>query len=184
MDPVLSSTLLLTSLMGIGLGFFLRAASKDRTTTVDVNSSRPPVEVLDGLNHWLLARGWQASGGDPERQVMRFEGAVASSLPLAVLLSSLGAVGAASLGLVLRQLLPQLGFWPLLLALLGPMAGLLYRRKAERVETFELRLLPPQDFCPTTLRLRGHRDELIAVEQELGRPLNLHSDGELLSSPV
>ena len=64
MDPVLSSTLLLTSLMGIGLGFFLRAASKDRTTTVDVNSSRPPVEVLDGLNHWLLARGWQASGCD------------------------------------------------------------------------------------------------------------------------
>ena len=50
--------------------------------------------------------------------------------------------------------------------------------------TFELRLLPPQDFCPTSLRLRGHRDELIAVEQELGRPLNLHSDGELLSSPV
>ena len=100
MDPVLSSTLLLTLLMGIGLGFFLRAASKDRTTTVDVNSSRPPVEVLDGLNHWLLARGWQASGGDPERQVMRFEGAVASSLPLAFLLSGLGAVGAASLGLV------------------------------------------------------------------------------------
>ena len=93
-------------------------------------------------------------------------------------------MGAASLGLVLRQLLPQLGFWPLLLALLGPMAGLLYSRKAERVETFELRLMPTQDFCPTTLRLRGHRDELIAVEQELGRPLNLHSDGALLSSPV
>ena len=103
MDPVLSSTLLLTSLMGIGLGFFLRAASKDRTTTVDVNSSRPPVEVLDGLNHWLLARGWQARGGDPERQVMRFEGAVASSLPLAVLLSSLGAVGAASLVQAMKQ---------------------------------------------------------------------------------
>ena len=48
----------------------------------------------------------------------------------------------------------------------------------------ELRLLPAQDFCPTTLRLRGHRDELIAVEQELGRPLNLHSDGKLLSSPI
>jgi len=46
MDPVLSSTLLLTTLMGIGLGFFLRAASKDRTTTVDVNSSWPPVLVL------------------------------------------------------------------------------------------------------------------------------------------
>ena len=41
MDPVLSSTLLLTTLMGVGLVFFLRAASKDRTTTVEVNSSRP-----------------------------------------------------------------------------------------------------------------------------------------------
>ena len=48
------------------------------------------------------------------------------------------------------------------------MAGLLYRRKAERVETFELRLLPPRTSAPT-LRLRGHRDELIAIEQELGR---------------
>ena len=38
MDPVLSSTLLLTTLMGVGLVFFLRAASKDRTTTVEVNS--------------------------------------------------------------------------------------------------------------------------------------------------
>ena len=80
--------------------------------------------------------------------------------------------------------MPQLGDWPLLLALLGPVAGLIYRRRAERLETFELRLLPPQDFFPTSLRLKGHRDELIAVEQELGRPLNLHSDGALLSSPV
>jgi hypothetical protein len=37
---------------------------------------------------------------------------------------------------------------------------------------------------PTTLRLRAHRDELIAIEQELGRPLNLQSDGALLSSPI
>ncbi len=184
MDPVLSSTLLLTSLMGIGLVFFLRAASKDRTTTVEVNSSRPPLEVLDGLRQWLTSRGWQITASDAERQVMRFEGAVSASAPLAVLLTSLGAVGAASLGLVLRQLIPALGFWPLLLALLGPVAGLLYRRRAARQEILELRLLPPQEFCPTTLRLRAHRDELIAIEQELGRSLNLHSDGALLSSPI
>jgi len=36
------STLLLTLLLAIGLVFFLRAASKDRTTVVDVRSSRPP----------------------------------------------------------------------------------------------------------------------------------------------
>ena len=184
MDPVLASTLLLTSLMGVGLVFFLRAASKDRTTTVEVNSSRPPLEVLDGLRQWLTSRGWQITASDAERQVMRFEGAVSASTPLAALLTSLGAIGAASLGLVLRQLIPSMGFWPLLLALLGPLAGVLYRRRAARQEILELRLLPPQEFCPTTLRLRAHRDELIAIEQELGRSLNLQSDGALLSSPI
>tara|TARA_B100001939_G_scaffold340587_1_gene348892 strand:+ start:78 stop:632 length:555 start_codon:yes stop_codon:yes gene_type:complete len=184
MDPVLSSTLLLTTLMGVGLVFFLRAASKDRTTTVEVNSSRPPLEVLEGLRRWLLERGWSVTDGDPERQVMRFEGSVAASTPLAALLTALGSCGAACLGLVVRQLLPQLGFWPLLLTLLGPLAGLIYRRRAARTEILELRLLPPQEFCPTTLRLRAHRDELIAIEQELGRSLNLRSDGALLSSPI
>jgi len=48
----------------------------------------------------------------------------------------------------------------------------------------ELKLLPPQGFIPTTLRLRAHRDELIALERSLGRSLNLHSDGKLLSSPL
>lgn len=62
--PTLGSTLLLTLLLAIGLVFFLRAASKDRTTVVEVHSPRPPVEVLDGLSDWLTARGWQSDGGN------------------------------------------------------------------------------------------------------------------------
>ena len=46
----LSSTLLLTLLLAIGLVFFLRAASKDRTTVVEVHSPRPALEVLAGLS--------------------------------------------------------------------------------------------------------------------------------------
>jgi hypothetical protein len=106
--PTLGSTLLLTLLLAIGLVFFLRAASKDRTTVVEVHSPRPALEVLDGLREWLLARGWQAEGGDPEQRVLRFRGQVQASIPLAVLLSLLAAVGAGCLGLVLRQLLPPL----------------------------------------------------------------------------
>jgi len=88
---------------------------------------------------------------------------------------------------VLRQLLPGLGWWPLLLALLGPAAGLIYRRRAARPESLELRLI--EDACGgqsqgSTLRLRAHRDELIAIEQELGPLLELASDGALLSSPI
>ncbi|MFO7629401.1 MAG: cofactor assembly of complex C subunit B [Prochlorococcaceae cyanobacterium] len=182
--PSAGSTLLLTLLLAIGLVFFLRAASKDRTTVVDVHSPRPPVEVLQGLVDWLGARGWAEAVGEPERQLLRFRGQVRSSAALAVLLSLLGAVGAACLGLVLRQLLPSLGWWPLLLAGLGPLAGLIYRRRAERAETLELLLLSAADAADSSLRLRAHRDELIAMEQELGPLLQLASDGSLLKSPI
>ena len=75
------STLLLTVLLAIGLVFFLRAASKDRTTVVDVHSPRPPLEVLNGISSWLEQRGWSRDGGDAERQVLRFRGKVAASRP-------------------------------------------------------------------------------------------------------
>jgi hypothetical protein len=115
---------------------------------------------------------------------MRFRGQVSSSLPLAVLLSVLGGLGAGCLGLVLRQLLPQLGWWPLVLIALGPLAGLLYRRRASRDETVELRLLSHDRATGSALRLRAHRDELIALELELGPQLGLFSDSNLLSSPI
>ena len=118
------STLLLTVLLAIGLVFFLRAASKDRTTVVDVHSPRPALEVLSGLSDWLEQRGWSRDGGDADRQVLRFRGSVAASQPLAVLLSVLAAIGGTCFGLVLRQLAPQLSWWPLLLILLGPVAQL------------------------------------------------------------
>ena len=65
------STLLLTVLLAIGLVFFLRAASKDRTTVVDVHSPRPALEVLSGLSDWLEQRGWSRDGGDADRQGLR-----------------------------------------------------------------------------------------------------------------
>jgi len=184
MPPALSSTLLLTLLMTVGLVFFLRAASKDRTTVVDVHSPRPALEVLDGLSRWLQQRGWQAEAGDPERRLLRFSGRVAASLPLALLLSVLGGVGAACLGLVVRQLLPALGWSPLLLTVLGPLAGLVYGRRAARQEQVELRLISDDTAPGSTLRLRAHRDELIALEQEMAASLELASDGSLLRSPI
>ncbi len=184
MPGALGSTLLLTLLLTIGLVFFLRAASKDRTTQVEVHSPRPALEVLDGLSQWLQRRGWQPEAGDPERRTLRFRGQVGASTPLALLLSLLGAVGAACLGLVLRQLLPSLSWWPLLLALLGPLAGVVYRQRAARQELVELRLISPDDAAGSSLRLRAHRDELIALELELGPRLQLASDGGLLSSPI
>ena len=91
--PTLGSTLLLTLLLAIGLVFFLRAASKDRTTVVEVSSPRPAMEVLDGLGAWLTDRGWQSDGGEPERRLLRYRGQVRASVPLALLLSGLGGLG-------------------------------------------------------------------------------------------
>ena len=184
MQPVLPSILLLTLLLAIGLVFFLRAASKDRTTVVDVYSPKPPLEVLNGLSQWLQDRGWRPAGGDPDRQVLRFRGSVASSPILAVLLSIFGVLGAGCLGLVLLQLYPFLGWWPLLLAGIGPVAGLFYQKKASRIEGVELRLINSDGSQGSTLRVRAHRDELIAMELELSNQLELASDGSLLSSPI
>jgi hypothetical protein len=184
MPPALGSTLLLTLLLAIGLVFFLRAASKDRTTVVEVRSSRPPLEVLPVMHEWLQQRGWMAESSSPERRLLRFRGQVQASPFLAVLLSLLGGVGAGCLALVLRQLLPVLGWWPLLLIGLGPLAGVLYRRRASRAESVELRLISHDQATGSALRLRAHRDELIALEQELGPRLGLFSDGDLLQSPI
>ena len=180
-----SSVLLLTVLLAIGLTFFLRAASKDRTTVVDICSPLPPLEVLKGVTIWLEERGWKSDGGDAERQLLRFQGNVASSRALAVLLSIFGGLGSACLALVIRQLYPSLGWWPLLLVFFGgPAAGLIYSRRAARIEGLEVRLISAADTQPSRLRIRAHRDELIAMELELANSLQLASDGSLLSSPI
>ena len=59
MFPSNLSTLLLTILLAVGLIFFLRAASKDRTTVVDIHSPLPALIVLESLGGWLEERGWR-----------------------------------------------------------------------------------------------------------------------------
>ena len=72
MSYSLNSTLLLTILLAIGLFFFLRASSKDRTTIVEISSSQQPIEVLNGLCEWLNLRGWKQTGGDFEQRILIF----------------------------------------------------------------------------------------------------------------
>ena len=185
MPSFFSSTLLLTVLLAIGLVFFLRAASKDRTTIVEVFSPLPPIDVLDGISSWLEARGWERNGGDADEQILSFKGNVAASKPLAIFLSMLGGLGSSCLGLVIRQLYPSLNWWPLLLATIGgPIAGIIYTSRANRMESLELRLIKCIQQEGSSLRIRAHRDELIAMELELGEQLLLASDGKLLSSPI
>ena len=185
MQSAFSSTLFLTILLAIGLVFFLRAASKDRTTVVDVQSPLPPLEVLNGVSFWLEERGWKKNGGSIEDKVLLFNGSVSSSTFLAIFLSCLGGLGSACLGLVLIQLYPVLSWWPLLLAAIGaPLAGLIYRTKSKREESLELKLLSSELSNICILRIKAHRDELIAIQLELAESLQLTSENSLLSSPI
>ena len=185
MQSAFSSILFLTILLAIGLVFFLRAASKDRTTVVDVKSPLPPLEVLSGVSFWLEERGWKKNGGNVEEKLLIFNGNVASSNFLAIFLSCLGGLGSACLALVLIQLYPSLSWWPLLLAFIGaPLAGFVYRIKSKREESLEIKLLSSELSKISILRIKAHRDELIAIQLELSESLELSSENSLLSSPI
>ena len=185
MEYYLNSTLLLTILLSIGLFFFLRASSKDRTTTIDIKSSKMPIEVLDLICNWLIARGWKQVGGDSNEKKLEFKGQVVSSKFLTIFLSILGGLGSCCLGLVIVQLYPTFGWWPILLGLVGgPISGWVYFNKSSREESFELRLIDPSQKNSTSLRIRAHRDELISLEAELKDKLDLVSDGSLYKTPI
>ena len=178
------STFILTILLAIGLGFFLRAASKDRTTVVDISSPLPPLKVLNGISNWLEARGWRREGGDVDKQLLKFHGRVSSSLSLAIFLSILCGLGGGCLGLVICQLYPLLSWWPLILISIGPLAGIFYKGRASRLESLELKLLSSESQSTSLIRIKAHRDELIAMEVELSKNLELASDGSLIASPI
>ena len=186
MSYSLNSTLLLTILLAIGLFFFLRASSKDRTTIVEISSSQPPVKVLNGLYEWLNLRGWKQTGGDFEQRILIFKGQVVSSKLMAIFLAILGGFGSCALGLVIIQIYPLLGWWPILLGFIGgPLSGMVYFKKSAREEQFELRLINKDDQDKITfMRLRAHRDELISLENELSDKLQLKSDGSLFKTPI
>ena len=185
MSYSLNSTLLLTILLAIGLFFFLRASSKDRTTIVEISSSQQPVKVLNDLCQWLNLRGWKQTGGDFEKRILIFKGQVVSSKFLAIFLGFLGGFGSCALGLVIIQIYPELDWWPILLGLVGgPLSGIVYFKKSAREEKFELRLINENEKNSTFMRLRAHRDELISLENELGEKLQLKSDGSLFKTPI
>jgi hypothetical protein len=125
------------------------------------------------------------NGGNVEEKLLIFSGNVASSAFLVIFLSCLGGVGSACLGLVLIQLYPSLSWWPLLLAAIGaPLAGIIYRIKSKREESLEVKLLSSDLSDMSILRIKAHRDELIAIQLELSESLELSSENSLLSSPI
>ncbi|NJL97434.1 MAG: cofactor assembly of complex C subunit B [Synechococcaceae cyanobacterium RM1_1_27] len=186
LQPVAISTLLMTTLLAIGLFFFIRASGKDRVET-RLYKTQQSLETLGSLvRQYLLGRGFVLVSAD-ESGIATFQGQAQPSGFLAVLLTLLATVGLACLAMVLQTLFPQGGRLAWLLLTAAPLAGDYYRFRNQRLETVRLRIEqsspaeevvnsavmePAADNGPSDIRaqlhISGHRDELDDLELNLG----------------
>jgi hypothetical protein len=160
---ILSSTFLLTLLLGVGLFFFIRASVKDRTEEVKLISDQAVDSVLTQLEEYFSHRAYRMAAIDGLDNQVTFEGYVRPSWFLAVFLSLLAGVGILCLALVLAILLPQVGVACLGLLLLAPAAGWFYWQRAGRKEQVSLKveaLSPPLPTAVTSISIKAHRDEI------------------------
>ncbi|MGB3613561.1 MAG: cofactor assembly of complex C subunit B [Elainellaceae cyanobacterium] len=165
--PILSSTLLLTLLIMVGLVFFIRASTKERLETAQFAAAeaQTPSQLVDDLLTHFTQRAYAPLPRkvSPENPRIVLSGQVKPSIFLAVFLTVLAAIGLLCLGLVIALLLPQVGNLGLILGLLAPFAGLFYWRRSGRMEQIILDLMPNQPVVKVT----GHRDELIVLRRSL-----------------
>ncbi len=165
---VLPSTLMLTVLLMVGLFFFIRASTKDRTELMEWFTTEPGELVLSQVEEILKGRSYRISEVKPEESKAVFEGLVRPSLALAILLVSLAATGIIAFSIVLSMSVPLVGLKFLGLVLISPLAGFFYWRGAERVEKVVVQVTEDNaSKTGTTLKISAHRDELLVLEDSL-----------------
>lgn len=167
---ILSSTLLLTLLLAVGLFFFIRASVKDRTQQVKLISEQPEESLLGQLQQYFAQRSYRVTAVDATHNQVTFQGFVRPSWFLAIFLTLLAGCGILCLVLVLSQLFPQIGGIFLVLLLFAPAAGLFYWQKAGRPEqvSFKLEALASEGTGRKSLiTVTAHRDELAELQQAL-----------------
>ncbi|PPS43605.1 cofactor assembly of complex C subunit B [Chroococcidiopsis sp. TS-821] len=167
----LTSTLVLTLLLAVGLFFFIRASVKDRTQEVTLVGEQEDTTLLEQLQQYFTRRSYRLSSVDSERYQVTYEGFVKPSIFLAIFLTLLAAIGILCLALVWSLLFPNLSSIFLGLVLLSPMAGVFYWKKAARPEQVLLKLSNQTNKLPHELQSRitvvAHRDELIELQRSL-----------------
>jgi hypothetical protein len=161
------STLFLTLLMMIGLFFFIRAATKDRTETLTLTRPAAPALALQELTQHFEQRAYSVQTTDADQQVVCLRGMVRPSLFLAIFLTTLAAIGMSCLALVLMSLFPSVGLVFLGLMVLAPAAGFYYWRRARREEQVTVQVTHVPSAEQSQVTVTAHRDELIALQQVL-----------------
>ncbi len=160
--------------MVIGLGFFIRASTKDRIEMMRFGAKQPADALEPALMRYFQSRSFrlpsEANGIKPTIEAETAEattlvGMVSPSLFLAVFLSLLAAVGFACFGLIMATLFPAWGKFLLGLVAISPLAGLFYWRKSSRPETIVFRVDSEADqgFL-SKLTIKGHRDEIADLQ--------------------
>jgi hypothetical protein len=166
---VLPSTFVLTLLLAVGLFFFIRASTKDRTETAQLISEQEEAVFMPQLQEYFRSRSYRVAEVDQEKNQVTFEGFVQPSLFLAVFLTLLASTGLVCLSLVFALLFPRFGNIFLVLVLFSPLSGLFYWKKAGRLEKVWLKLEPQnnqqQSFSKITVV--AHRDELTELQRVL-----------------
>ncbi|NMG18234.1 cofactor assembly of complex C subunit B [Brasilonema bromeliae] len=166
----LPSTLLLTFLLSVGLFFFIRASTKDRTQTTQLVCEQDEATLMPQLREYFQTRSYRVAAVDPKQNQVTFEGIVRPSWFLAVFLTLLAAVGLLCLSLVLSLLFPNLSTVFLGLVLVSPLSGVFYWKKAGKHELVSLKVEAAESdqHSPTQITLTAHRDEITELRRTLG----------------
>lgn len=183
MEPILASILFLNLLLVIGLAFFIRASTKDRTETVRFSAPVETVSLLNQLQTHFETRAYQATNFNSDKSEMTFVGIVQASVALAIFLSTLAAVSLGCVNLVLYILFPTTQPTALGILLLSPLAGFFYWKGAKRTETVRITIteieqapgLTQQKSHPhfTNFKICAHRDEIATLKSKMNlKPLS------------
>ena len=166
---VLPSTFVLTLLLAVGLFFFIRASTKDRTQTAQLISEQEEAVFMPQLQEYFRSRCYRVAEVDHEKNQVTFEGYVKPSIFLAIFLTLLAFTGLVCLSLVFALLFPRFGNIFLILVIFAPLSGFFYWQKAGRLEKVLLKLEPQtnQQQSFSKIIVVAHRDELIELQKAL-----------------
>ncbi|MEH2291126.1 cofactor assembly of complex C subunit B [Nostoc sp.] len=166
---ILPSTFLLTLLLSVGLFFFIRASTKDRTEMAQLVSEQDEAVLMSQLKEYLRSRSYRVVRVDREQNQVTFEGNVRPSWFLAIFLTLLAAIGIVCLSLVASLLFPNLSTLVLAMVLLSPLSGLFYWKKSGRLEKVSLKVETTQSEQTSSSKVTivAHRDELSELQRTL-----------------
>lgn len=168
-STVSQSTFLLTFLLSVGLFFFIRASTKDRTEVMRLASEQDGNTLMAALKEYFRSRAYRVAAVDAVKNQVTFEGLVSPSWFLAIFLTVLASVGLGCLALVLSMLFPDFGQFFLVIIVFSPLSGLLYWKKSGRLEKVSLKMenIPSEQNFSSTITVTAHRDELAELQRAL-----------------